>query len=172
VKIIKNVPGTCRRSIPWHDHPRDWWYALFPPMTSTSPTVLPCRSRRCYPYRTCRRWYATCPQFCHVRIARPYPRIPRIWIALRWWSSDKIRKLYSDKMIKAQLRWSERQLYLERNPAVTIFVNDVEHFLHEDCVGPHTESTCKLALGKRCAHYRDDLSGITVFRPPPSLAGP
>lgn len=74
-------------------------------------------------------------------------------------------------MVKAQLRRSERRLYLEGDPAVAVFVDDVEHFLHEDRVGPHAESTSEFALGKRRAHYRDDLPGVTVFGSPSSLAG-
>lgn len=64
------------------------------------------------------------------------------------------------------------QSYLEGDPAVAVFVDDIEHFLHEDRVGPHAEGTREFALGKRCAHHRDDLPGVTVFGSSPSFAGP
>lgn len=66
---------------------------------------------------------------------------------------------------------SSGRLYLKRNPAVAVLVDNVEHLLDENRVGPHAESACKLAFGKRGAHHRDNLSGVTVFRSPSPLAG-
>jgi len=76
------------------------------------------------------------------------------------------------KVVKAVDEATNRRwLYLKRNPAIAVFVDNIEHFLDENRIRPHAESACKLAFGKWRAHYRNNLSGITIFRSPSSFAG-
>lgn len=53
--------------------------------------------------------------------------------------------------------------YLERNTTISVFIDDIKHFLHENRIRTHSKRTRKFAFRKRRPHHGNDFTAVAIL---------